>query len=279
METYRGVVVKADFPGPGDATGVTATVTYWGTTGAEVTEPIALDQTNAATLLYEHVYQSDLVTVKWSWEDFELQQRIEVVNPILDMDELSDALNETDQAVLSRLERRARHKIEAVTQQSFNRYRATKTLYGRNNSALELPARLISVDTITSGTTGLLVSNFKVDGDGWYLQPFTSFSLPDEDYYTNTIGFPWYKPFSDQQSYSVSGVWGWEDVPEPVKEAGLIVAEGYACTDDKFRDRYVSSLNISPVVLSFNPKAFQGTGSQDADLLLGQYVNTQIMAI
>lgn len=281
METYRGNTIKVEFPGPGDATGVTAQVTYWGKSGdtwGTITEDVVPDVTNAVTLAYRHVYESDIVRVSWSWDEFTLTQNVEVVNKILDMDRLSTLLNETDPDKLQDFERRARYKIESITGQKFNTYHATKTIYGNNDTSIELPERLISFDSIESGGTPGLVGSYALRGDGWRLDRLHDYPSETE-YYSNPIGYFRHRDFSDQVQYTISGTWGWEDVPEPVKQAALIIAAGYACTEDSLRDKYIASMRTQVFSVTFDPRAQSGTGSVDADLLLSPYIVLPLMVL
>jgi len=84
-----------------------------------------------------------------------------------------------------------------------------------------------------------------------------------------------WQEFKEGVIYPISGVWGYEAVPESVKEAARLLVNDYACADSQYRDRYLTSMTAADWRIQFNSGAFVRTGNVRADQLLSEYVTTR----
>lgn len=76
----------------------------------------------------------------------------------------------------------------------------------------------------------------------------------------------------DDYPFTIKGVWGYERVPEAVKEAAKLLVNDYACSEALYRDRYLESIKAADWRLQFSSRAWEYTGNARADLLLSEFV-------
>ena len=227
---------------------------------------------------YEHSTEVNVVTPYVSLE--EIKQFIPDVLDMFDTEEKMDM-------ELRRLERRIRGVIDNFTGQSFGRYVGTRNVIGSGEEQLRLQDRLVRFDNIT-GSNIIYASDgvsypelYTVRGNG----RFVGFSnpLPDGVYQPkNVITDPdtvFSRGFRDNVVYTVSGVWGWEDVPSAVKEAALSLCEDALCPQSEYRDKYLKSISGDGWRYEFTPNAYYGTGSVVADRLLEPYRYNSMVVI
>lgn len=210
---------------------------------------------------------------------------VSVVTPYVSFSTLTELFgDELEDFEIKTAERAVRTVINAHCGQSFGRTTGVKVAVGEANNSLALPARLISFDSVALGSPGLeLHGTYNVDGDGWYLSPVLfgadEYNIKaDVTDYTSVNGVI-YNPYGRQAGvfnkgtrYSITGTWGYEQVPEAVAEATKLLVNDYASYDTTYRDRYLTSLTSPDWRIQFNSGAFARTGNVRADQLLSDYV-------
>lgn len=204
----------------------------------------------------------------------------EVVTPILTFGEIKQIHpNATDDEV-KQIEAAVRHIIQALTGQSFGQFVGVKEVRGTNTKSLQLPSRLQSITDVNGDINA--VNHFTIEGAGYYLR-YYPWGVPPvkADYYGlhQHVGGVIHNPnavnlgeFFKSMSYKINGVWGWEAVPAPVKEAAKLLVNDYACGDAQYRDRYLTSMTAADWRIQFNSGAFVKTGNVRADQLLNEFV-------
>lgn len=239
-----------------------------------------------ATLPYEAVKQEGVVKVvlSYSFENANHEQTkyINVVTPILEIYEVKELLNTVDDNEAFKLEAAVRSIINAHTGQTFGLYEGKIPVRGTGAKSLHLPKRLVSLNTINDIDFGVHVY---VDGGGWYLSNFVGYPTIKSDLDTQHISGPYasdgpiyapriygYADYVQNLVYNIDGRWGWESVPEPVREAAKLLINDYACEDSAYRDRYLTSMTAADWRIQFNQGAFVETGNVRADQLLAEYV-------
>jgi hypothetical protein len=300
MEIYRNELANVDLKVPVTAVNGTFDVTaYEGSTllhtfptvtqipgGYRVTLPFSLVQSDKSIQIrWKFDYVESSVTKNYSHTT-----SIDVVTPYVTLDEIKAAIPEAEQftdAELIRLERRIRGVIDTFTGQSFGRYVGTREVIGSGDEELKLSDRLVLLDNITGAniiysddgiaSPGLYTSR----GDGWYVG--FSAPIPTGDYvFENVIRDPdslYKRGFRDNVVYTITGTWGWDDVPAEVKEAALILCEDELCPQAEYRDRYLKSISGDGWRYEFNPNAYYGTGSVIADQLLEPFRRSTMTVI
>lgn len=175
-------------------------------------------------------------------------------------------------------ERIARKVIDWYTGQTFGRLATIYTVEGIDTNGLKLPRRLLtltevrwmdqytnpSVITAPSPSDGWNEYNWELVSDGWILRTPRARKRLDAAYPTKYS-------FKRNTSYDVEGVWGYSAVPTNIEEAAKIIIANLLCKDQKYRDKYLKSIQTNDWDIEFMKEAFQGTGSVTADQLLSEY--------
>ncbi len=177
-----------------------------------------------------------------------------------------------------------RHVIESFTGQSFGKWTGTYTIYGENDSELQLPSRLISLSALSFGGVPQLTDTYLIKGDRWFLAKnrydgLTAKQAPPEESVEVVISggqrifypFRGYARFGESVEYSVSGVWGYEYIPENVAKAAAVLFEDYVCPEATYRNRYVQDVAAQDWKLRFSGRTWDGTGNVIADQLLDKF--------
>lgn len=294
MEIYRNELANVDLKVPVTAINGTFEVTAYDGDTLLYTFPTVTAITGGyrVTLPFSLVDNDGSFTIRWKFDytensatkTYRYNTQISVVTPYVTVDEIRAAtgISETDapNAELIRLERRIRGVINNYTGQSFGRYVGTKQVIGAGDIELKLSERLVQLDNITGSnilydSEGVAAAGFYTSrGDGWFVG--VSNPVPDGDYvFENVIRDPdsmWnHRGFRDNVVYTVTGVWGWDDVPAEVKEAALILCEDELCPQSEYRDRYLKSISGDGWRYEYVPNAYYGTGSVIADQILAPF--------
>jgi hypothetical protein len=300
MEIYRNELANIDLKVPVAAVnGTFEVVAYEGNT-LLYTFPTVMQISGGyrVTLPFSLVQSDKSIEIRWKFNYLESSgtktysnvTRVDVVTPYVTLDEIKSAISEAEQfsdAELIRLERRIRGVIDNYTGQSFGRYIGTRDVVGTGDEELRTQDRLIRLDNVVGSniiysedgisSPGLYTSR----GDGWYVG--FSAPIPTGDYvFENVIRDPdsvYARGFRDNVVYTITGVWGWDDVPAEVKEAALILCEDELCPQSEYRDRYLKSISGDGWRYEFNPNAYYGTGSVIADQLLDQFRRSTMTVI
>lgn len=175
-------------------------------------------------------------------------------------------------------ERVARKIIDWYCGQTFGKIRATYAVEGSDTNGLRMPKRLLSLTevrwqdvytnpniiTAPSPYDGWVEFTWELMADGWILRTPRSRNRLDTAY-------PTHFSFKRNTSYNVEGVWGYSSVPTNVEEAAKIIIANLLCKDQKYRDKYLESIETGDWTIKFMEEAFSGTGSVTADQLLKDY--------
>lgn len=210
---------------------------------------------------------------------------LDVIEPILSKSEIRniDASVFATDAEATKIERAVRHVIQAYTGQEFGLFVGTEKIRGSESSALFLPRRLISLEGVNGG---LFPTGYEVDPSGYVLRKAGPWGVPPvkADYFglhmhtggvihdPNNVRYHLWRA---KNVYEISGRWGYEEVPEAVREAAKLLVNDYACADSQYRDRYLTSMTAADWRIQFHSGAFVRTGNVRADQLLSDYVLTR----
>lgn len=280
-EIYRDDLSKAISLGLTGASNISAVITRNGVT---VATPVI--NGDGFTLPFAVVGYDGPFTVQWTFtidgQTVTRSETHEVVTPYVTVAEIRDALalpSSVTDSQLIRAERQVRKIIDGYTGQSFGRYTGTETVIARGDVQLSLPGRLLSLTSIT-GPYVFKPEAYDVRGDGYYLA--VSPNVPDGDWvFNNVIAAPdvFSGYFKDGVKYTITGVWGWDEVPVEVKEAALILIEQELCPDSEYRNRYLLSVSYADTQFEHDPRAFSGVGNVKAEQLLAPFVRTRLTVI
>lgn len=237
--------------------------------------------------------------------------RFSIVTPYLSIAEVKKIWPEASDEEAIEVEAAVRHIINAHTGQSFGYGVKTLTVEGHGETALRLPERCISVTGFSTLTSTLNPKAIIIVSDGWYLKKSWATELStmtsDSEYwgdyrdgvFDNNIYMdpdgdgegPFIGPLGSRPGgvivapgagratawrndypFQITGLWGYETIPEPVKEAARLLINDYACSEIMYRDRYLESIKSADWRLQFSSRAWQATGNVRADQLLSEFV-------
>lgn len=281
MEIHKGTIPQVKFYLP---TGVTSATAQWKFNDGTLTTITSTEVDGVSTVTLPYMQSEGVVTVAWSFTvpitgNITETVTYDVVTPYLTIREVKEIWDTATDAEATRLEANIRYIINAHTGQSFGKYVGSYTVRGDDNAVLQLPARLIALDTVN----GVVANNyFTLDGDGYVLRHYP-YGVPPvkADYWGlhQHVGGVIHNPngvrignFWSSMTYELDGIWGWSNVPEPIKEAARLLVNDYACADSQYRDRYLVSMTAADWRIQFANGAYAKTGNVRADQLLNQYV-------
>lgn len=283
MEIYRNDLAQIKLTVP--VTAIDGTFVVKATDGATVlyTFPTVSAITGGyqVTLPFSLVDKDRTFTIEWAFDyaggSYTAKTLIEVVTPYVTVDEIREALGTmppTTDAELKRIERRIRGVIETFTGQKFGKYSGAYKIQSTGDEDLTLPARLINL-TGVAGAPYTDIAYYGTRGDGWYLGTAPGSLYVNGTYVAQGVitypGSCLTSPWRDNVVYTITGDWGYEDVPANVKEAALIMIEDAICPTSEYRDRYIDMVKTANFQYTYTTNAFRGTGSVIADQLLEPY--------
>lgn len=293
MELLRNTVPSVTFILPTNDTAVTGATWKRINDDEEGTVVVSapVDGVVTGTIPYQQ-YDGEIV-VSWTFSipssgTFTNDVYYEVVTPLLtdaELDEVFEDCEEEFSVTEKReIEKMVRHIIQTFTGQSFGKNVGSKKIRGTGEYSLALPERLISLDTIGGYhySTGLSIIS-----DGWYLVgPGTQFppEIKADAYGINTATVPIVAPTVSSRSflrgrvYTLNGQWGWNSVPEAIRQAAKLLVLEYA-GDPTYRDKYLTSMTAADWRIQFESGAFAGTGNVRADQLISNYVVSRGWAV
>ena len=187
-------------------------------------------------------------------------------------------------------ERLARIQIENYTSQSFNKRSGAQTMYGIGANTLFLTEKMLTIENIYeddiliySASTGYNdlggTPALSDTGKTIYLnleENNGTVPRPSQDVLISSskIG-----RFKDGKRYTVTGVIGWQYVPQDIRTATVMLVSDILSTDYQWRNKYLSKINLSEVSFQLNSGAFLGTGNAIVDSILDAYKNIGIVLI
>lgn len=187
-------------------------------------------------------------------------------------------------------ERLARIQIENYTQQYFNKRSGQQTMYGIGADSLFLTEKMLSVSSIyeddvlvynsatgyndlgydiTLSDTGKTIYLLKGNQTGAVPRPSQDVLVS-----SGNVG-----RFRDGKRYAVSGVIGWQYVPQDIRTATVMLVSDILSNDYQWRNKYLNKVNLSEITFELNSGAFLGTGNAVVDSILDAYKNIGIVLI
>jgi hypothetical protein len=254
-----------------------------------------------APIPYEITYMDGEFTAVWEYsvdgKDYIRRESFSVVTPIFTKDELVE--HDSDFSALSdaqvvKLERQIRQVIEKYTGQTFGYREGTIDVYGNGTGVLNTGARVTSITYLVpyGYTNPEQISGYaygtRIINDGYSIIKNTvgtdgySIKADDTAVYDAVIGAHLaYRSegFAKGARFTLSGRFGWESVPQEVKDAGLHLADFFSCNEAIWRERYVKSMRSADWRVDFMAQSYVGTGSLIADQLLSEYVVNNMVVL
>lgn len=216
-------------------------------------------------------------TTRWTYtvesQEYTREEVNTVVTPLFSAAELT-AFNDTfltlSDSKIIELEKMIRSIIQAYTGQTFGLESSTVSILGSGGSLLMSNRKVVSVSNVSGYGLSAMYAYRPVKTG--YAIAITSSSYDNLFPIIAPPTFSGGDVFRSGSMYTVTGTFGWVSVPEPVKQAALILAEMFSCREATWRDRYLKAVTAADWRFDFDGRAFRGTGSVTADSLLNEYI-------
>lgn len=201
----------------------------------------------------------------------------------------SGASNYLDPSVIVKAEKMARTIIEGYTGVKFYKYWGQQEIYGIGANTIQLTERMLSLDKIYENQ--ILVTDYtqtpvyNTFGNSVEISP-TGYQLriwypgwPDG--WNNEMDPVIYEygRFRDNYLYRFVGEIGYNYVPEDIKLASMLLQQDIMSNDYNWRNKYLSTVNLSEISFKMAGGAFNGTGNVMVDNILDQYRKANIVII
>lgn len=198
---------------------------------------------------------------------------INVVTPYCNLADIN-APDGTTTADLEDAEMFARYMINDQTGKKFGRRRRTINVSGNNAPNLVLNERIVSVDSVAVNgesvwTADPAYNNFGrelvISDTNYGLTGIKNDGIPvwgEQNYTVN---------WRSNYRYTISGIFGYDQVPDEIEYCARLLAEDYFCNDTAWKKRYVQQINASDWRVVFSPRQFIGTGNFYVDQILSDF--------
>ena len=171
-----------------------------------------------------------------------------------------------------KIEKVVRGVIDSFCRQSFQYdLGMSYTIVGSGHNTLELPRRLVELHEVRVMDSST---------DFYNIDEYVT-TDPDEKYRIRRLDWNPFgagmnpvsnnRLFKSHRNYRVTGDWGWENVPEPVREAAKILINAYQCADAKYREKFIQTIRAADWRMEFAVTGNETTGNANADTLLSDY--------
>lgn len=186
---------------------------------------------------------------------------------------------------LEQIERVVRGVITAYAGVEFGSRTSVVTAYGSNTDVLSVGEYIGSISSLTENGVVVWAADGSVNDFGYDLaisetkQAIKIVNAGFDIEESEPGAFMPAGKFRDGYRYDVAGVFGFNSVPAPVKEAALILVKDYMGKDASYRAKYMTDVAVRDWTFKFESQAFNGTGNVVADQLLSPWVAPWIAVI
>lgn len=216
------------------------------------------------------------IAVLWTYSingaPFVKRDVLEVVTPYVSVEEIYNAypqLADKSQDEVKEMERQVRTIINSYTGQYFGLLQDTITVNYWPGSSLNIGKRVVAITNVEMHPRPTEFINpttfFRVDGYGalW-------FDVKADVYKIRNRGAVQYK---------ITGLFGWEYVPNDINVAALMLIKDYYCSDNEWRQKGIQAVTAGDWRLDYSALAHAGTGNLDVDRILNAYRSTTMVII
>lgn len=195
---------------------------------------------------------------------------------------------------LQMAEKYARKVIENFCNQVFYPYNDFQIVYGAGTNIVPLPFKLLELHELYENDVKVIdtinnINNWAykpvINESGFGLRVDQS-SVYDNIVYTangvvpptvNDWGYA--GAFKKDSRYRIQGKFGWDDVPDNVEEACIILMKDFFSKDTAWKNRYIKNMQTFDWKFEFSGDAYRGTGNYYVDQLLNPYVINGMVVI
>jgi hypothetical protein len=184
-------------------------------------------------------------------------------------------------------ERLARIQINNICMQTFNKRDGQQTVYGIGTDALFLTEKMLTLDSIYENEFLVYQKspyyNTMSDYDLFLSDTGKTILIASQPNQAINRAFDPFDASKDRfvngKRYTVSGTIGWQNVPQDIRAATVLLAGDILSRDYQWRNKYLNKVNLSEITFDINSAAFVGTGNAIVDSILDTYKNVGIVII
>lgn len=206
-----------------------------------------------------------------------------VYTPYVEYEEFFEEYPELEEGFGSKfdkMERQVRNIINTFVGQTFDvYYNKTITMNGNNGYNLHLPLPIFNLKTVTAdkGTTEEILihdySDVSIDNiEKVRHQPFnfnSSYFIRWKQQLLDSVNMLLFtNKFKHNVTFTIVGDYGWEYVPENIKQAAILLIADAMNDDSTYRRHGFYGVDLDIVKLQGKDKFYESTGNIDADILL-----------
>lgn len=186
-------------------------------------------------------------------------------------------------------ERAARMIINTELGFSMNKKAKTAVAYGEGADVLILPERIISFEEIrendelvidTSPAYNIFGFNVEITETNQALRvvPPNPGDDIEEQETIDYIGLS-YGRFRNGFRYNIKGIFGWNYIPQEIKQATFLIVNDLLCSDSVWRTKYIKKIDANQMSVELSPRTYNGTGNAIADSLIQKFKMIQAVII
>jgi hypothetical protein len=242
----------------------------------------------------------------WEWEyegvSYSNITNLDIVTPYVDIQEAAQEMglgldsndpNHKSYQELKLAERYARNIIDGYTGQKFYLHDDYFSTIGNDSDTLSLTKKINTLHSVYANDQ-LLIDNLNdinnlglsvdITTSGFGLKVNIASMLENDVYIANGMVPPSIHDSSPEifrrsKTYKIHARFGWDYVPNEVRDAAIELMKIYFAKDRVWKERYVKKVSTTDWDFEYSSEAFSGTGSLYADKLLSDYVITQMVLV
>jgi hypothetical protein len=195
---------------------------------------------------------------------------------------------------LQMAEKYARKVIENFCNQVFYPYNDFQVVYGAGTNLVPLPFKLLELHELYENDIKIIdninnINNWsyqpKIVESGFGLRVDQSSQVDGIVYTANGLVPPTVNDwgfggaFKKDSRYRIQGRYGWNDVPDNVEEACIVLMKDFFSKDVAWKNKYIKNIQTFDWQFEFTGDAYRGTGNYYADQLLAPYVINGMLVI
>lgn len=195
--------------------------------------------------------------------------------------EIADISITVTDSELEKAEKKARLFLQSYLPMSFTKEKSSVISYGNNSDILSLPVRILELTSIYEDDILIYDSSASINKLDYELEisnSHTRIKIVNKDTniydvmeYPEITILPQIGVFKKDRMYKVTGIFGYEYVPNAIETATSILVEDYLCNDWSIRNKAIQSMKTDSYDIQYSKDFSGGTGNLQVDMLLSPW--------
>lgn len=170
---------------------------------------------------------------------------------------------------------------------SLGKKSSTVIAYGSGADVLSLPTRIISISSLKENDELVIDTNYNIFGydvevtETNYairiVPPNPGDNIAEQEQFDFT-GLN-KGQFRDGYRYEITGVFGWNYIPQEIKQCVFLLINDILCNENTWRSKYVKKINNGQMSVELSSLAYTGTGNALVDSILQKFKMIQAVVI